>query len=117
MKWMNPAGPWERKTRDLQGGGDERMGRIEQAREERLQGWAEFRGTGFQIVRTLDLTVMLIFSSCFHVPMCVCCFFLNMFNKIGITASPPLSSAPGFCDVECLLLSASLSTHTATKPI
>lgn len=87
------------------------MGRIEQTKEERLKEWAELGGTSFLIVRRrLDPAVMLIFSSSCHIP--VCYFPSICFNKSGITASPPLSSAPGWCDVECLLL----STRSALQP-
>lgn len=75
----------------------------------------KLRGTSLHIVRgRLDPAVMLIFSSSCHRP--ACCFSSICFNKSGITASPTLSSAPGWCGVECLLLSATPSTHSAPKP-
>lgn len=89
-----------------------KMGRKEGRKKTNAHGG--LRGTSFQIVRGwFDPAVMLIFSSSCHGP--ACCFSTICFNKSGITTSPPLSSVPGWCGVECLLLSATPSTRSSTQ--
>lgn len=81
--------------------------------KEKMRHSQKLTSTSFQR-GTLNPAVMLIFSS----PCCrpACCFSSICFNKSGITRSPLFSPGPGWCSVECLLLSATPFTHSEAQP-